>query len=235
MIVSYRYGFVFVKTSKTAGSSIEVALSPLCDDTDVFTPLTPPEDGHRPRNHLALRDTFNKVETRGPAPAAAGSWLNLAELNPLPEGALAHLPAWYLEAAIPEVWSSSFTFCVERNPWDRLVSAFHHHLSFLEANGKPRPTFSEFLPLGVNVLTRASHYCDANGRVMVDAVIRYENLESELAETLGCLGVPFNGLTSRAKSGLRPAGSYRDYYTDRDVGLVAESFAREISLFGYQF
>lgn len=51
MIVSHRHRFVFVKTYKTAGTSIEAYLSPLCGDDDVLTPLLPPVAGHRPRNH----------------------------------------------------------------------------------------------------------------------------------------------------------------------------------------
>lgn len=39
MIVSDRYGFVFLKTRKTAGTSIEIALRQFAGPDDVFTPL----------------------------------------------------------------------------------------------------------------------------------------------------------------------------------------------------
>src|SRR5262249_43190633 len=43
--------FIFVKTLKTAGTSIEVFLSQHCGPDDVVTPILPHVDPHRPRNH----------------------------------------------------------------------------------------------------------------------------------------------------------------------------------------
>lgn len=50
MISSHQHRFIFVKTLKTAGTSIEVFLSGLCGRDDVVTPLHIPEPGHAPRN-----------------------------------------------------------------------------------------------------------------------------------------------------------------------------------------
>jgi hypothetical protein len=52
MIISHRHRFIFIKTRKTAGTSIEVYLSRFCGEEDVVTPLNPPVEGHEPRNHL---------------------------------------------------------------------------------------------------------------------------------------------------------------------------------------
>jgi hypothetical protein len=51
VIISHKYRFVFVKTLKTAGTSIEVFLSQHCGPDDVLTPILPHVDPHRPRNH----------------------------------------------------------------------------------------------------------------------------------------------------------------------------------------
>jgi len=40
MIISHEHKFIFLKTKKTAGTSIELALSELCGLDDVITPLT---------------------------------------------------------------------------------------------------------------------------------------------------------------------------------------------------
>jgi hypothetical protein len=39
MIVSHRHRFIFIKTHKTAGSSMEMALAPLCGPDDIVTPM----------------------------------------------------------------------------------------------------------------------------------------------------------------------------------------------------
>ena len=62
MILSHQYRFIFVKTLKTAGTSIEVFLSQHCGPLDVVTPILPHVEPHRPRNHDGF---FNHI------PAAA--------------------------------------------------------------------------------------------------------------------------------------------------------------------
>ena len=62
MILSHKYRFLFVKTLKTAGTSIEVFLSQHCGPLDVVTPILPHVDPHRARNHEGY---FNHI------PAAA--------------------------------------------------------------------------------------------------------------------------------------------------------------------
>jgi hypothetical protein len=51
MIISHKYRFIFVKTLKTAGTSIEIFLSQHCGPDDVVTPILPHVEPHVARNH----------------------------------------------------------------------------------------------------------------------------------------------------------------------------------------
>ena len=44
MIISHKYKFIFIKTQKTAGSSIELYLSRFCGKDDIIIPMTDEKD-----------------------------------------------------------------------------------------------------------------------------------------------------------------------------------------------
>lgn len=95
MIISHLYKFIFIKTAKTAGTSLEVFLSNVCGDDDVFTPIIPHVKPHRSRN-----------------------FKNQGFYNHMPGQQIAKL-------IDPEIWNTYFKFCVERNPWDKTLSHYY--------------------------------------------------------------------------------------------------------------
>jgi hypothetical protein len=64
MIISHKYRFIFVKTLKTAGTSIEVFLSQHCGPLDVVTPILPHVEPHVPRNHDGYFNHIPAAEIR---------------------------------------------------------------------------------------------------------------------------------------------------------------------------
>ncbi|MEJ7934878.1 hypothetical protein WG907_11475 [Sphingobium sp. AN558] len=55
---------MFVKTRKTAGTSLEVHLGAYCGRDDIVTPITPARPGHRPRNHDGYYNHMASYEIR---------------------------------------------------------------------------------------------------------------------------------------------------------------------------
>ena len=225
MIVSHSHRFIFVKSEKTAGTSVEAALSKFCADRDVVTPLGD--------------YWFN----RGPE----GEWLHNA-MNA--DGFSQHDSAAEIKRKIgSEVWDAYFKFSITRNPWDRVVSNFSW-----EARNKPalRPAKRWYHRLGApydefretkklfrgfvaGEWTTNDRFYVADGALCVDFVMRYEQLAADLAEVCRRIGVPPVELP-HLKSGVRTAGRrYADYYDDSSQAIVAERHRNDLRLFGYEF
>lgn len=166
-----------------------------------------------------------------------------------------HIPAYAYQWSSPTFFKNAFKFCVVRNPWDRLVSAFHFLKTpqypddkiWSDRHLKGVETFADFLealerPMFRNIVLSELHFhpqvdfvADSRGRVLVDRVIYFENLASGLrrvAERLQLAPPPEDKIGRLNASSHR---DYRDYYDARGRELVAQMYARDIELFGYTF
>ena len=229
MILSHKYRFIFIKTAKTAGTSIEVFLSKHCAPTDVVTPIEPPVEGHQPRNYTGFINPIPEMLER---PGKIFSALRHSVISR--EKFYRHMPAFEVRNRVPrDVWDSYFKFCVERNPWDKVLSHYHMHA----AREGGSLSLDEYLARGrfpINFF----RYADRSGRkIIVNRVVRYETLIPELAEVFSQLNIPFAGtLGVTAKSEYRTdRRPYQKIFNDEQRRIVEKAFAKEIELHGYHF
>ena len=229
MILSHKYKFIFIKTAKTAGTSIEVFLSRHCGPEDILTPITPAIEGHQPRNYEGFINPIPELLER---PGKFFSALRDSIISR--EKFYRHMPASEVRKRVPaEVWNSYFKFCVERNPWDKVLSHYHMHA----AREDGPLSLDEYLARGRSPINYF-RYTDRTGiKVIVDRIVRYENLMAELGEVFSQLNIPFDGtLGVAAKSEYRTdRGPYRQVFNDEQRRIVEKAFAKEIALHGYQF
>jgi hypothetical protein len=146
-----------------------------------------------------------------------------------------HMPAREVAEKAPAVWRDYFTFCVERNPWDKLLSAYFMFRNSAFHGGDGTLTLDDYLAHGD--FPRDAPLYTIDGRVAVDRVVRYETLDRELAEIFAALRVPFPGrLPFRAKSEWRDdRRPYREVLTPAQAERIAALFADEIRLHGYAY
>ncbi len=229
MILSHKYKFIFIKTAKTAGTSIEVFLTRLCGPKDIVTPIAPPVEGHQPRNYKGFINPIPEILER---PGKLVSVLRHTITSR--EKFYNHMPASEVRSRVPaDVWNSYFKFCVERNPWDKVLSHYHMHA----AREGGVLSLDEYLARGrfpVNYF----RYTDRSGtKVIVDRVVRYENLLVELGEVFSQLRIPFDGsLGVAAKSEYRTdRRPYQEVFNEEQQKIVQQAFAKEIELHGYRF
>jgi len=132
-----------------------------------------------------------------------------------------------------DVWNGYFKFCVERNPWDKVLSHYHMH----NAREDGSLSLDDYLArrrFPVNYF----RYTDRSGKnVIVDRIVRYENLLVELAEVFAQLNIPFDRtLGATAKSQYRTdRRPYQEVFNQAQRRIVEDAFAKEIELHGYRF
>jgi hypothetical protein len=232
MVLSHKYKFIFIKTRKTAGSSIQIYLSHLCGERDILSPIDRPEQPYTPRNYRGLFNPLPELAGRKNLPQALrtlGRFFTLKKFQ-------SHIKAREVKDRIPrEIWDSYFKFTVERNPWDKALSQYH----FVRQRYKKYDeniSFEKYLEVA-DLPYNYTKYTDLEGKIIVDRVLRYENLNEELADVFGMLGVPFEGtLGATEKSHYRQdRRPYREVYTPACRDAVGKLFSREIELLGYEF
>ena len=227
MIISHKHKFIFIKTAKTAGTSIEVFLSQHCGPDDVVTPIGPPVAGHVPRNYHGLFNPLPEIFSGANRPRAA--WRDLLRGNKFYN----HMTALLVRSRVPtRVWENYFKFCVERNPWDKVLS--HYYMHAHRAGSLALDVYFKTGKFPINF----PRYTDRSGNeIIIDRVLRYENLTAELSEVFAQLNIPFTGsLEVRAKSEYRTERkSYQLVFNDEQRRMIEQKFAREIELHGYRF
>jgi hypothetical protein len=230
MIISHKHKFIFLKTNKTAGTSIEIALSRFCGKKDIITPIA--SEDEKIRKKSGYRGSQNYL-----APISGyslGDFKKLIFSGERKERFYNHISAKEVKGFIGErVWNEYFKFCFERNPWDRLLSLY-----YWRCNSEPRPSISEFLDSEVpSMLTKMGFGVYAiDGEIAVDKVCKYENIADELEAVRTRLNLPEKLELPRAKSRFRKdKRSYDQVLNEEQKEKIARLFSKEIELWGYGF
>lgn len=234
MIISHKHKFIFIKTTKTAGTSIEIALSKHCGPDDVITPLAKrDEDFRQQKGYPGPQNCYGSFVRR-----AAGYLKFLLKGRPVRMQQLGlrfynHISAEEIKARVPEsVWNNYYKFCVVRNPWDRVVS----HYYFIYKN-EPRPAIADYLESDgwINKLRERSYgLYTIDGEVAVDKICYFENLADDLEEVRKHIGIPEPLELPKTKSKYRKdKRDYREILGDKEKERIAELFKDEIELHGY--
>ncbi len=218
MILSHKHKFIFLKTQKTAGTSIEIALSRFCGERDIITPISP--DDEALRRQLGYRGPQNyKLRSRDGKEFTLYNHIHAREIRKIfGDG----------------IWRTYFKFCFERNPWDKVLSWY-----FYTNKEEPGKDLSEFIQAGHGNLVGGPGGFDIysrNGDIVVDRVCLYENLEQEMQYITRKLNLPEVPQLPRAKSAFRKdKRHYRELLSEEDRLKISRVFAREIAYLGYKY
>ena len=225
MIYDRSRGFVFLKTRKTAGTSIEIELSKHADAHAVLTPIHPEEaerrriagrgaqnhDCPKPFREMTPRDALSTVR-RLRRPRQRQFWN--------------HMSAEQARSRIPE-WDDITKVAVVRNPWAVVASRFHMERDRRADIETVDDLFDKF---GVDGNWPIYTIGD---EIAVDEIIRFESLEDELPAILAKVGIDVSAIP-RAKVGTGRL-TYRELLTPAQADRIASECRSEIQAFGYTY
>lgn len=224
MIVSHKHRFIFIKTRKTAGTSIEISLSRYCGESDILTPITLSDEplrgvhGCAAQNYLCPSDGTDRSVLGRPARRGllkAVSQVELTRAGTVPRrlrsilsnyrGARSlHGHHYYnhmssreaIERLGPDVWNSYYRFCFDRDPLTKVVSDFLYR-------GRYR-SLDDYLT-NCPLPTDYDRY-HVVGVQSVNFVGRFESLVEDLTKALEIVGIAFDGWLPHAKARGRKGG-----------------------------
>jgi len=238
MLISHRKKFIYTKTVRTAGTSVEIFFEKYCMPEGKW------QLSHTREEYVSSEGIigFRRKGRRG------AKWRN-------------HMPAEEIKRRIgDDIWNRYFKFCVIRDPFDKLISEFHF-LSTRRDNytfrqrlvaiarkmlGRANPIdlvtgennvdrFRSWIRKGGGVIDRDKYLID--GEMCMDFFIRFEDLEAGIRQVCQRLGVPFEpeGIPS-INSGTRPRDgvAVNEYYDPETIDLVSKLYQFELETFGYR-
>lgn len=228
MIISHKHKFIFIKTKKTAGTSIEIALSKICGKEDIIAPISKLDEKFRQEYaNISAQNfflPFNKYTT-----------LNICEAFLLRKRLIYynHMPCREIKAYISkEVWDSYYKFTLDRNPFDKMVSLY-----YWRKGDKKFGNIYDFLKNGgLDGFTSYDIYA-IDGVVAVDQVYQFEDLKGMCLDLTKRFKLPelLELPRFKAKSNTRKVKNYKELLDEKSIELIKTIFAREIKLFGYTY
>ena len=227
MIISHKYKFIFIKTAKTAGSSIEIALSKICGPKDVITYTDKEEYSD---------DSLNSIRQNVNIPLKFYSkkdWRKLLRERKR-KHFKGHDPASRIVQNVDErIWDNYYKFCFERNPYDKFISWYYWCGGLNRFN-----TMKNFIQSGIASRVKGkSLYCIDN-KIVVDEIYKFEDIESALLnirkickikEEIKMPKKKFKGVQRKDQR------HYSEILGDYERKWITENYSFELKQFGYKF
>lgn len=230
MILSHKHRFIFLKTRKTAGTSIELGLCNFCGKEDIIT-----QEGIKDE---ALRKSLGYI---GPQNNTVNIFKHrLVEIARIPIQGFAnhkrHDPGWLVKKHIGnEIFDSYHKITAIRNPWDMAVSRFYFRRQLIGSEVNENTTFKEYLRITPKNDLDNSRVYRINEKSVVDSYVRFENLLEDWKGLLNKLNLDYIDLP-KAKTGIRKDKEhYSLLYDDDDIEIIRNLCTWEINEFGYEF
>ena len=187
--------------------------------------------GYGVKEMIALKTIFFHIPKTGGLSLAEALFGNRAAGHITTEDARVIFGAWGFQRF--------FKFCIVRNPWDRLVSAYHYLKTHPTSSAVPLAqthSFQDFIGFipqlieEVHLRPQSSFVAEGDGRLVVDYVGKFEQLEESFGEICARLGIS----TTLPHVNPSPHPDFRGCYTRQMWEQVKTIYWRDVKMFGYE-
>jgi len=168
MIISHKYKFIYIRSQKTASTSLDVFFSAYCDDNDIVTVM----------------------------PEQTPDWHNATRFGPLNNNHVPARDVYDFIGA--DIFYEYYKFTSIRNPLDKMLSCYFWWRKEPQLGPGVRPldyNFSDWIMrYGFEHELAIFHapYYKIYGEIVVDDYIRYESLEADLKRICELLGMEYD-------------------------------------------
>lgn len=193
MIISHKHKFIFIKTQKVSGTSMEIALSHDLGPHDIVTPMSIDDEIKR------YKLTGNACQNYSKIPQLEKNFFEiikkLCAKNDLDQQEIHeynlkyqesnnytffnHIKASELIKKIQmSIWADYYKFTIERHPFDRVIS-------FMSFANRMNKNFDIEKEINKTINLKKYHnfpFYTSGKKILVDKILKYENLESEILE-----------------------------------------------------
>ena len=256
MIYSKKNNFLFLKGVKVAGTSVEIALSKLCGNQDIISPIANIDE--RTRVQLKIRHAQNYGPSRRDIKDFI-QWLMDVPTDQItsrqaPKGIVNnHMPLRRIYKTLgtlhPEIRDANI-FAIVRSPYEQILSRINHKINFQsykttgEAMKATQADLRQTLDKHVQKLQgraiedfRSKNYqiydSSFDSSIQVK-FIRFENLAEELQQTLKDIGIEKELELPFTKKGLKSSNNlFKEIATDEQIKVINQYHKKDFSRFGY--
>jgi len=256
LIYSKKNNFLFLKGVKVAGTSVEIALSKLCGNQDIISPIANIDE--RTRVQLKIRHAQNYGPSRRDIKDFI-QWLMDVPTDQItsrqaPKGIVNnHMPLRRIYKTLgtlhPEIRDANI-FAIVRSPYEQILSRINHKINFQsykttgEAMKATQADLRQTLDKHVQKLQgRASEDFRSKNYQIYDSsfdssiqvkFIRFENLAEELQQTLKDIGIEKELELPFTKKGLKSSNNlFKEIATDEQIKVINQYHKKDFSRFGY--
>ena len=175
-----------------------------------------------------------------------------------------HMPAREVKERIgDEIWDSYYTFCMDRNPWDKVTSNYWYKRGYKhkEARAAERVHFAERAirkcfgyPWGLNTwlryrfvknrlsfahrpkLPRGSYwFTDQQGNIIVDSIFRYECRMDHVRHLADRLQIQIGNMSQEGRLTRKTKRSYVEEYDNWSREAIRDFFDTDLKILKYEF